>query len=134
MDKKLNDKLFEKHKNLLTLNQTLDRVPILRYKFEFKNGWYKLVDELLEEIEKIIQPDDELFSVFQIKEKFAGLRFYVENGNEEINELINQAEAKSYSICEFCGSEDNINIRKSSWWVASCDTCFNKTIADDKTS
>lgn len=40
----------------------------------------------------------------QIKEKFAGLRFYVEGATEEIYNYISFAESMSYRICEECGS------------------------------
>lgn len=41
--------------------------------------------------------------VTQVKEKFGGLRFYVQQGTDEVYKLVSEAEAKSYHICEVCG-------------------------------
>lgn len=40
----------------------------------------------------------------QVKEKFGGLRFYVDGGDDEIYAMISFAEAMSYRMCEECGS------------------------------
>jgi hypothetical protein len=39
----------------------------------------------------------------QIKEKFAGLRVYVEGADEHIFNLIEKTEQDSHEICELCG-------------------------------
>lgn len=62
-------------------------------------GWRKLVEDLI----------DDLFTlgwnghVFQVKEKFGGLRFYIGEGNPVIYNRINEAEDLSFHICEECG-------------------------------
>ena len=43
------------------------------------------------------------FKVAQVKEKFGGLCFYIEGGNEAIFALIETAELESFHICEVCG-------------------------------
>ena len=50
------------------------------------------------------QAIDQMPVVSQIKEKFGGLRFYVDNGNENVYAVANYAEALSYRICEVCGN------------------------------
>jgi len=76
-------------------------------------GWYPLIKELDQEIAKIA-PD---YQVHQVKEKFGGLRYYINYSAfyqqeryqeiEQIEEIIRQAEAKSRSICERCGNQGN---------------------------
>ena len=41
--------------------------------------------------------------VAQIKEKFGGLRFYIDGGDEYINGLIDMAESWAANTCEICG-------------------------------
>lgn len=74
-------------------------------------GWYRLIWDLVEDLDKL----DCKYGVGQVKEKFGGLRFYVDiehtdacpgnNGwmNCPIAMRVNQAESASYRICESCG-------------------------------
>lgn len=62
-------------------------------------GWDEIIFDLCEKLDFI------KFSgtVMQIKEKFGGLRFYVDGGTTHDYELIRAAEEKSYKTCEICG-------------------------------
>ena len=83
--------------------------------FEVLNGWHNLIKQLFEDLEK----SDWQGQVIQIKEKFGGLRFYVDGATDEQYKLINAAEDKSYEICEVCG-EVGI-VRKGGWVRTLCD-------------
>lgn len=61
----------------------------------------------------------------QVKEKFGGLRFYVEGASAEQYAIINWAESLSYHICEICGSTKNIG-RTSGWITTLCEECALK--------
>lgn len=80
-----------------------------RTQSEICAGWYPFVFEMCSAIEKIIVDEGiETFEVFQVKEKFGGLRFYVgvdESEAERITSLIRAAEATSYRTCMECGAE-----------------------------
>ena len=44
-----------------------------------------------------------------------------------IDSLIYEAEDKSEKICEYCGADGEIRIKKStSWYIAICDICANE--------
>lgn len=58
----------------------------------------------------------------QVKEKFGGLRFYMTSGNDEIYDLIGEAEAKSYKTCEECGEPGEE--KPMSWIRTLCDGCY----------
>jgi hypothetical protein len=60
-----------------------------------------------------------------IKEKFGGLRFYVEKSDKQTNDLVKQAELKSYSICEICGNKGNPFTICDSWIFTFCEKCHN---------
>lgn len=83
-------------------------------------GWLPIVEELDREIAEI-DPD---YRINQIKEKFGGLRYYIElvtDDDEErnhIHELVNEAEAKCDTICEICGEEGKISGKR--WLKCRC--------------
>jgi hypothetical protein len=93
------------------------------------DGWNKLIFSALEEIEYIDK--DKTTRIFQIKEKFGGLRIYVPL-NEEIHELagriihtiLNYAESQSFYTCEVCGSYGQR--RKGPWVRTLCEECHTK--------
>ena len=60
-------------------------------------------------------------TVYQVKEKFGGLRFYIEAGSEEIHQRILQAERRSYLTCEECGRPGLPN--REGWIRTLCEEC-----------
>ena len=57
--------------------------------------------------------------VHQIKEKFGGLRFYYEGGDDQISGMVRMAEAWADTSCEECGA---IGKRRSGGWIRTlCD-------------
>jgi len=58
----------------------------------------------------------------QVKEKFGSLRFYMTSGNDEIYDLIDEAEAKSRVTCEECGEPGEE--KPMSWIRTLCDGCY----------
>jgi len=85
-----------------------------RYYFEIGNGWLGLVKELIEELIKL----DWDKQLCQCKEKFGGLRFYINSATDEVHELISKAEEDSYKICDECGDEGELNT--SGWMSTRC--------------
>jgi hypothetical protein len=61
--------------------------------------------------------------VAQIKEKFGGLRFYYQGGDEQIHGMIRMAEAWAAYACEECGAPGTI--RHGGWIKTLCDTHHN---------
>ncbi len=101
-------------------------------------GWKRLLLELNEAI-KAIDPD---YVLHQCKEKFGGLRYYIEHkcndicGNTykqfeddkhmywpycNVSRLVDWAEARSFKICENCG--DFGEVRNHAWIRTLCDSC-----------
>lgn len=83
-------------------------------------GWYTIIDRLCNSIsnyahwQRQSDPDYKFPVVFQIKEKFGGLRFYIENGDDKIYGMINMAEAMCAVTCETCGAPGE---RRPGGWV-----------------
>lgn len=86
--------------------------------FDIGPGWYHIVEELcnniawhLSYLTEDARPD---FKVVQVKEKFASLRFYVENTDETIRNMIDRAETQADRSCEVCGDP---GVRRNSGWL-----------------
>lgn len=85
-------------------------------------GWHPLVKQLEADLDAL-SVDWELL---QIKEKFGGLRFYIAIGHRvhddvqhEMQELVSEAEARSFDHCEACG-EPPVEQEGGGWLKTLC--------------
>jgi len=93
---------------------------LMGFGLEVGDGWYKILEEL---ITKIAELDKEKrVKVVQVKEKFGGLRFYINSGTDEIFNVIDEAEAKSLITCEQCGKVGSIDVTHG-WMLTLCEDC-----------
>jgi hypothetical protein len=107
-----------------SLSKINEKYPILtkngKIHCECSDGWFDIIDHLCNDLEKhIIEKKYEDFKIWQVKEKFGGLRFYVSFQDDEINEMISEAEKKSYETCEECGEDGKM--RSGGWIRTLCD-------------
>jgi hypothetical protein len=75
--------------------------------FRCGDGWYGILYQLCESLEPLVanlEDAGRCFEIVQVKAKFGGLRFYVENGSEEIQSVIASAAELSRRTCLNCGS------------------------------
>lgn len=94
------------------------------------NGWFDLIYDLSATINSIIvelELNGEIvdnYYLVQVKEKFGGLRFYLQQSTKEMDDIIAIFENKSYDICAQCGKDKGPRIRnESAWNVNFCETC-----------
>lgn len=67
----------------------------------------------------IVTPKVEWIHVEQIKEKFGGLRFYYQGGDDHISGMVTMAESWTGRTCETCGNRGE---RRSGGWIRTlCD-------------
>jgi hypothetical protein len=85
--------------------------------FEVGVGWYELIKNLI--IELISVGWDK--NVYQVKEKFAELRFYT-NTNAEMDNIISKYAKLSTITCEKCGESGEI-ISVNNWLKCTCENC-----------
>ena len=130
---KINTKyLFKKYK-WYKPNQPLTQ-SLMAFGFDHHDGWFELIKELSENIDKELKKlqKDKIknFQVDQVKEKFGGLRFYVNFApSNKIRKLIEVAERNSYEICEYCGKKGKL--RGDLCWVLTlCDKCYFKRLGE----
>ncbi len=89
------DELISKHSRILSSARNL----------WVQEGWYPLIDKLCQYLQNSQRSDEPQIVAVQVKEKFGGLRFYVDNASKEQMDIIDKAEALSYKTCEVCGEE-----------------------------
>lgn len=107
--------------------------------FAIGEGWWLIIEELCGQIDsytkwnntrrnKLLQdnPHDLTIPdpvtqvvVHQIKEKFGGLRFYYQGGDQRIRGMVEMAEVWAYRTCETCGAPGRQ--RSGGWLRTLCD-------------
>lgn len=88
-------------------------------------GWHTIIEELSFMIQSRINwalktnsPIPQV-TVQQIKEKFGGLRFYYDGGDDVIDGMVNMAESWANHTCEECGKPGRY--REGGWIKTLCD-------------
>lgn len=97
----------------------------------------ELSEEVLKELG--VTGEDEMRVVaVQVKEKYGGLRFYIQTEGklprdyyDQVNGAIEMAEALSYNVCEECGNPGKT--RGGGWIRTLCDKCVKKDTAYETT-
>jgi hypothetical protein len=93
-------------------------------------GWYSIIESLCSNIQQHIDWREKQNNpipqvvVEQIKEKFGGLRFYYQGGDEQIHGMVRMAESWAGRSCEECGSPGE---RRGGGWIRTlCDMHENQ--------
>jgi hypothetical protein len=100
--------------------------------FECGDGWYQILDSLCANIQGHIDWQNKNFEkgftqykqvpqvvAVQVKEKFGGLRFYYEGGDDHISGMVRMAESWAANTCEECGAPGTV--RQGGWIRTLCD-------------
>lgn len=76
-------------------------------------------DEIIENMGRKITPKVDWVRIEQIKEKFGGLRFYYQGGDDHIDGMVTMAEIWAGRTCEKCGEKGK---RRDGGWIRTlCD-------------
>jgi len=133
MKEELDKKLCEKYPKIFKNRNGSMQETCMCWGFSHDDGWYDIVDSLCASIQNHInnkryqfremsQEDfDEEHQVVaaQVKEKFGGLRFYIDGGDDWVYGAISMAESMSYRTCEVCGAPGKT--RGTGWIRTTCD-------------
>jgi len=94
--------------------------------FACGEGWWPILEKLCSNIQNHIDWKNKQsevvpqVTVAQIKEKFGGLRFYYDGGDDHINGMVQMAEVWADASCETCGAPGK---RRDGGWIKTlCDT------------
>jgi hypothetical protein len=113
MKTELQNKLFDKYPKIFAQKDL---------GIDTGDGWYNILDTLCGQIQNHLKhnlrkdqdPAGLNVEAVQVKQKFGGLRFYYNGGDEFIQGLTSMAEAISNRTCEECGSPGTQN---NAGWV-----------------
>lgn len=78
--------------------------------------WHPIIRELVADLERLGWDS----SIFQIKEKFGELRFYIGAGSDGIFDRIDATTAKSRCTCEVCGASGMLQDDGAGWYKTRC--------------
>lgn len=108
------------------------RVPVIHYPEEIRErvengmgcgstigeGWYDIIRELDKQIAELY-PE---YVVNQVKEKFGGLRYYIDDIPDDVHaavyDCINEAYRKAGKTCDVCGEAGKIG-KINEWLIAT---------------
>ena len=130
----LQNKLFEKYPKIFAQKDLDKSQTCMCWGVECGDGWYWLIDNLCEHLQFHIDRNGKpQIEAVQVKEKFGGLCFCVQRANQEeqprlefLRGAICFTEKLSRSICESCGSTENVTTpqSKSGCIATRCQKCL----------
>ena len=97
--------------------------------FAIGEGWWPIIESLCANIQshtdwwnknRETRPVVEQVVVEQIKEKFGGLRFYYQGGDDQISGMVRMAESWASHACEECGAPGTLGGK--GWIKTLCPT------------
>jgi len=117
------EKIIKKYEYMFELRHATPVIYPIKFGFECEEGWYRLIDEILYKLNS--EDPEKTCRIFQIKEKFGGLKIYLDKypsnlDSTSANELMFSYDKQSYKICEVCGDPGTLCIR-SGWYQTLCD-------------
>lgn len=126
MNRELTEKLFNKYPKLFGQSTESPEVTCMCWGFECGDGWYWLIDQLCDTLQNYIDSNHlDQIEVVQVKEKYGTLSFYVNSCDDLAQGMIWFAESLSGSICEKCGSTNNVT-QTIGWIKTLCETCMKE--------
>lgn len=143
MKKELDEALCAAYPKIFKDRRGDVKETLMCWGFECGDGWYQVLDSLCgniqhhidwshknhawdlkwneehqEEQRPVREPVPQVVAV-QVKEKFGGLRFYYDGGDEQISGMVRMAESWAANTCETCGSPGKM--RNGGWIRTLCD-------------
>jgi hypothetical protein len=135
MKEELDKALCEKYPKIFADRYKPMTETCMSWGFDIGDGWYQIIDILCRQIQhhvdwKQAQKDKykrgdgcpQVVAV-QVKEKFGGLRFYYNGGDDVVDGMVRMAESWAAHTCEVCG---NIGSARGEGWIRTL--CNEHTI------
>ena len=92
--------------------------------FQVSLGWNLIIKNLIQDLIRLGWNKE----VIQVKEKFGGLRFYINEGTDEIHQRIGEAELESMKTCEITGKPGKLRT-DIGWYRTLCDEEYERIIS-----
>jgi len=114
MTRQLELTLVERHPEICSRYEGDIDKTCFGWGFEHGDGWFYIIENMLEQMQKVVDETGVKVSIEQIKSKFSSLRVYedyeqgqkgakIQQGISQIREIIHKAEQLSTGICEYTG-------------------------------
>ena len=128
MKKEIQEKFYSEYPELFRDHKKGPEESCMYWGISIGNGWETLLNEVCIAIVDHVNDTGMPMPKFcQIKEKFGGLRLYMEGADDVINEIIEAASSKSYEICEVTGKHGTL-LHDLDWHRVLCDEEYQKSI------
>jgi hypothetical protein len=96
------------------------------------DGWEPIVRWLSAAIERLIEQEpadeQEIYRCIEVRERFGGLEFYMNDATEEMSKLIKIAISESFKVCEFCGNPGSLRQDGRRGARTLCQECRGKIL------
>jgi hypothetical protein len=115
----LTKKLYDRFPDLYRQHDLPMSQTCMCWGFDVDDGWFDLVWMLSLALEDESKQSGAKIEAVQVKEKFAGLRFYTGVNTDRGYALINLAEGMSYQTCEVCGKHGR-TCSRGTWLKTVC--------------
>lgn len=136
MDLKLESTIFKKFPKIFKQRKLPMTQTCMCWGLECSDGWYNLIVLLCKHLQFMTDRNKyPQVEAIQVKEKFGTLRFYHTFADskkkypaekyEYMRGMIDFAEYLSGSICEQCGSMDNVS-QTEGWIITLCGKCMKE--------
>jgi len=125
MREDLDKQLCQKYPDIFKDRHGDMRETAMCWGFDCGDGWYNIIDNLCATIKnreynlKLNKKEFVPVVATQVKEKYGGLRFYYNGGDDYIDGAAALAEYMSEVTCEKCGKPGKL--RGHSWMYTACD-------------
>jgi hypothetical protein len=129
----LDRRLCEKYPKIFSNRHASMMETAMCWGFECGDGWYQILDSLCAQIQHYTDWNNSNHAkgykqykqvtqvvASQVKEKFGGLRFYYNGGDDHISGMVRMAESWAAHTCEECGALGTM--RHGGWIRTLCDT------------
>ena len=142
MRDELDNALCEKYPKIFVKRNSPMSETCMCWGFCCGDGWYDILDTLCGQIQRHIdwkQEQKEKYNrgegcsqvvVTQVKEKFGGLRFYYDGGDDVIDGMVRMAESWAMHTCETCGDKGQYRV-SNGWHYVACDKHARKEVSDE---
>lgn len=132
MREELDKKLVEKYPKIFADRNGDPKKTLMCFGFGHGDGWYQILDSLCGQIQHYTDWNNDNHAkgytqyklvpqvvAVQVKEKFGGLRFYYEGGDDHIHGMVRMAESWAATTCEECGAPGKV--RHGGWIKTLCE-------------
>jgi len=90
--------------------------PFEMFGYEVGSGWKPIAEEAVAKLKALGA------EIFQVKEKFGGLRIYLNGYTYEMDKIIEEAAKVCSKTCEVCGEPGEMD-RDRYWIQVLCEKC-----------